>query len=55
MADGRNRDDQNETGPQPSDPFTDLGQPGLADKVNEQDEAGDGENNSQGREPFTAG
>ena len=32
-----------------------LGSAGFADKVNEQSDAGEGEDNSQGREPFTAG
>jgi hypothetical protein len=55
MSDGRNRDDQDESGAQPSDAFNYLGQPGFADKVNEQNNAREGENYSQGGEPSSGG
>jgi len=55
VSDRRNRDDQNESGAQPSDAINYLGYAGLANKVDEQNDTREGENNSQGCEPFTAG
>ncbi len=55
MSDGRNRNDQNESGAQPSDAINYLGHAGLAHKVNKQSDAGEGENNSEWCEPLATG
>jgi hypothetical protein len=55
VSDGRNRDDQNESGAQPSDAISYLGYARLANKVDEQNDAGECENNAQGCEPFMTG